>query len=190
MTQDAELRKQILEAAIDLFNQCGLKFTMDQLAAKTHRSKKTLYVVFPDKYKLLDDMVDYVFDSIKESERSWMEDPSLSTVEKLRRVLGAMPQRYEAVDLGKLYVLKDKYPKIYSHLERRLETGWEPTIRLMEQGMEEGLIRKVSIPIFKTMMQATLEQFFQRDILVRNGIPYTKALEEVVDILMEGIIRS
>ncbi len=186
--QETELRREILEATIELFNQCGLRFTMDQLASGIHRSKKTLYVVFPDKQTLLDAMVDYVFDSIKESETELLADPSMNTVEKLKRVLGAMPDRYDKVDLRSLYVLREKYPRIYAHVQRRLESGWEPTIKLMEQGISEGVIRPVSIPIFQTMMSATLEQFFQRDILIEHGIPYSDALQEVVDILLEGIV--
>ena len=98
-----------------------------------------------------------------------------------------MPEEYRSVDLRQLYVLKEKYPAIYAHVERRLETDWEPTVALMEQGMREGVIRPVSIPVFRTMMQATLEQFFQRDILVKNGITYHEALAQVVDILVDGI---
>ena len=181
------VRKEILDATIRLFNRKGLRFTMDDLAAELHRSKKTIYVFFPDKKHLLDDMVDYIFDSIKDSERRIADDAALSTVEKIRRVLGAMPEEYRSVDLRQLYVLKDKYPAIYAHVERRLETDWEPTVCLMEQGMREGVIRPVSIPVFRTMMQATLEQFFQRDVLVQNGITYHEALAQVVDILVDGI---
>ena len=181
------VRKEILDATIRLFNRKGLRFTMDDLAAELHRSKKTIYVFFPDKKHLLDDMVDYIFDSIKDSERRIADDTSLSTVEKIRRVLGAMPEEYRSVDLRQLYVLKDKYPAIYAHVERRLETDWKPTVCLMEQGMREGVIRPVSIPVFRTMMQATLEQFFQRDVLVKNGITYHEALAQVVDILVDGI---
>jgi len=68
-----------------------------------------------------------------------------------------------------------------------LESGWENTISLIEQGIAEKQIRNVSIPILKTMMEATLEQFFQRDVLVRNKISYQEALDEVVMILMQGI---
>ena len=38
------------------------------------------------------------------------------------------------------------------------------------------------------MMEATLEQFFQRDVLVMNKISYHDALQQVVDILVDGII--
>ena len=83
--------------------------------------------------------------------------------------------------------LKDKYPKIYKKVEQRLETGWETTIALIQQGIHEGTVRPIQIPILKTMMEATLEQFFQRDVLVQNGISYHEALDEVVSILIDGI---
>ena len=88
---------------------------------------------------------------------------------------------------GVLYQLKEKYPEIYHQVEVRLETGWETTIALLEQGMQEGVIRPVRIPILKMMLEASLEQFFQRDILLQNEITYAQALQEVVGILMYGI---
>ena len=72
-------------------------------------------------------------------------------------------------------------------MEERLENGWETTISLLEQGMEEGVIRPVKIPLVKMMLEAAIEQFFQRDILIRQNLGYQEALEEVVGILVEGI---
>lgn len=185
---ETEVRKEILEGTIVLFNRSGLKFTMDELAALIHRSKKTIYVVFPDKATLLSSMADYVFKSIKETEKEIYSNPNLETVEKLRKLLGAMPEQYQTVDFRKLYVLKDKYPEVYQKVQDGLESGWEPTIDLLKKGMKEGKIRRISIPVFKTMFQATLEQFFQRDVLVESGITYNRALEEVVSIMVDGIV--
>ena len=72
-------------------------------------------------------------------------------------------------------------------LEERLENGWESTIALIVRGMEEGVIRPVSVPLVKMMLEASLEQFFQRDILIQNQMNYVDALEQVVDILVYGI---
>ena len=185
---DEELKEKILKEAIVLFNEKGLKFTMDDMAKKLHISKKTIYKIIPDKKKLFEQMVDYIFDSIKCEEKSMLEDEKTTTLEKLTRTLGAMPQQYYHVNFQNLYDLKDKYPKIYALVQNRIENGWEQTIDLLEKGMEEGVIRKVSIPLFKTMYQATLEQFFQRDILVENHISYQEALQEVVSLMVEGII--
>ncbi len=182
-----ELRETILQGTIKAFNQKGLKFTMDDIASILSISKKTIYTVFSDKEQLFLSMVDYMFDNIKISEQKVLEDNSLSTVEKIRRILGVMPDSYKEIDFRQLYLLKDKYPKIYEQVEIRLETGWETTIALIEQGMAEGVIRKVQVPIVKMMMEAALEQFFQRDILIQNQMSYADALNEVVDILVDGI---
>ncbi len=187
---EQKIREEILDATLKLFNSKGMKFTMDDLAAQLHRSKKTLYVFFPDKKSLLFDMVDHVFDSIKEGEENIYRKSDMDIVERIRLILGVMPDKYANVDFRQLYDLKEKYPEIYNRVQERLENGWEETIDLLNQGIEQGRVRKFSIPVFKTMMQATLEQFFQRDVLVENGLTYNEALKEVVDILVDGIVAD
>lgn len=182
-----DLKTVILEGTLQAFRQKGLKFTMDDIAKLLGMSKKTIYTVFKDKEALFLAMVDYLFDSIKECERQIMESTVMTTIEKIRAILGVMPDVYRDVDFRQLYTLKEKYPAIYAQVEKRLETGWESTIQLLETGMEEGVIRPVKIPVLKTMLEATLEEFFQRDILIRHQISYTEALDEVVGILMDGI---
>ena len=182
-----DVKQTILEGTLQVFNEKGLKFTMDDVARALGMSKKTIYTVFRDKQELFLAMVDVLFDSIKESEQRVVEDPHLTTEEKVRQILGVMPESYKDVDFRQLYLLRDKYPAIYKRVEERLESGWETTIHLLEQGMEEGVIRRVSIPIVKLMLESALEQFFQRDILIRSGLSYTEALEEVVGILVDGI---
>jgi AcrR family transcriptional regulator len=183
-----EMRDKILNATIEVFSKKGLKFTMDDIANCANMSKRTIYEVFENKEILFYEMIDYGFDSIKESEREVLENDSLDTLGKIRAILRVLPESYKDIDFGQLYLLKNKYPKIYRRLEERLENGWESTIDLLNQGMKEGVIRNISIPIFKTMFESTIEQFFQRDILIHNKIPYKNALEEVVNILVDGIV--
>lgn len=182
-----EIKERILEGTLVVFNQKGLKFTMDDIAAELGMSKKTIYKIFRDKESMFLAMVDYMFDSIKESEEKILYDESLSTVEKIHRILGVLPDGYREIDFRSLYLLKDKFPTIYEKVEIRLETGWEKTLALLEQGIEEGVIRPIRTPIVKLMFEAALEQFFQRDVLIQNQISYKDALDEVVQIIMEGI---
>lgn len=182
-----ESRTEIMQACIAMFNEKGLKFTMDDVAKACHMSKKTLYLIFSDKEELFLAMVDYLFDGIKESEKLVVENTSLTTLEKIRTILGVMPEGYKEIDFGQLYSLKDKYPTIYRKVEERLETGWDTTIALIEQGIEEGVVKNVSIPIIKMMLEASLEQFFQRDILVRCGLSYAESLNLVVNVIVDGI---
>ena len=71
---------------------------MDDVAKILGMSKKTIYTVFRDKESMFLAMVDYMFDSIKESEQQIVEDDALSTVEKIRRILGVIPESYRDVD--------------------------------------------------------------------------------------------
>ena len=187
MEKEQEQKERILESTIRVFNKKGLKFTMDDVAQEAGMSKKTLYKIFREKEEMFLAMVDYMFDSIKESKEQVLHHPEWDTERKIRAILCVLPDGYKGVDFRQLYLLKEKYPQIYKQVEVRLETGWESTLELLEQGMKEGCIRRIRLPILKLMLEAALEQFFQRDVLIQNGISYTEALDEVVGILMDGI---
>lgn len=188
LRKKADNKSRILEATLRVFNRKGLKFTMDDIASELSMSKKTIYTVFKDKETMFLDMVDYCFDSIRECEKRVFEDDKLSTIDKIRKIISVMPESYKDIDFRQLYILKDKYPKIYRHVEERIEDGWETTIALFEKGIAEGEIRPINVYLFKTMVEATLEQFFQRDVLIVNDIPYNDALSEIVSILVDGIV--
>ena len=149
-----ELKENIMQGTLQAFNQKGLKFTMDDIAKILGISKKTIYQVFRDKETLFLETVDYLFDRIKDSEQKIVENPEMDTLQKIHTILGVMPECYQDADFRQLYQLKEKYPEIYHQVEVRLETGWETTIALLEQGMQEGVIRPVQIPILKMMLEA------------------------------------
>ena len=44
-----DLRENILQGTLEVFNSKGLKFTMDDIAKNRKISKKTIYKVFHDK---------------------------------------------------------------------------------------------------------------------------------------------
>jgi AcrR family transcriptional regulator len=183
-----DTKRKVLRAVIDLFNEYGLKFTMNSLARKLGMSKKTLYVLFDSKEDLLNQMVDSCFASVKESEAKVLAAPDLDTPGRIRALLGAFPEQLQGVNLENLYVLRETYPKIYTRVEQYLESGWEPTIRLLEQGIAEGCVRPFSIPLLKMMYESALEQFFRRDILKKNAMTYREGLQEVTDLLVDGIL--
>lgn len=181
------LKEKIMDATIFEFNDKGVKFKMDDVARKLNISKKTIYAVFKDKETLLLEAVDYCFSAIKASEEEIVYDEQLDIVEKLKRVLIVLPDRYEHLDFRQIYLMKERYPKIYEKIAMRIENGWELTIQLLEQGIAQGRIKDISIPILKLMVEASIEQFISRRTLIDSNISYEKALEQMIEILMEGI---
>ena len=96
------MKEKIIEGAIEVYKKKGPKFTMDDLATSLGMSKKTIYTVFHDKKSLLIDMVDYTFDAIKRAEEEVMKKPGLSTEERLRGILGVMPDQMMGVDFNNI----------------------------------------------------------------------------------------
>ncbi|MCR4611912.1 MAG: TetR/AcrR family transcriptional regulator [Lachnospiraceae bacterium] len=181
-------KERILEGSLNVYKAKGVKFTMDDLASELGMSKKTIYTVFPDKGTLLLEMVDYAFDSVSRTQSEALNNPDMSLVDKLKNILGVLPEAYVGVDFTQLYVLKGKYPKAYARLRQRLESGWERTLALIDEGVEQGLLREVNKVVFQLAHEATLERFLMGDELSKNKLSYEDALTELVDIMTEGII--
>lgn len=184
-----DLKDRIIEAVIEEFNDKGLKFTMDDIAKRLGISKRTLYTVVQDKETLFIEAVDCVFGAIKDSEREVMQDTSLDIVERLKKILIVLPQKYKTIDYRQLYELKTKLPRIYAKIETRLETDWEPTFEIMEQAMAEGKIRRISLPVFQAMISGTIEYYLSRRVLIDSEIAYEEALKQMLDIIFNGIIK-
>ncbi len=181
-------RELILTATLKVFHEKGVKLTMDDIAKSAGMSKKTLYRTFSDKEDLFLKLVDYLFDSVKEGEKKILENREMTTPEKLKEILVVLPDGYKDLGYEQLYMLQEKYPAVYEKVKERLETGWEGTLALMEEGIAKGELRKVNLVMVKLMLEATWERFFQSDVLVRNQITYPEALEEVVGIILQGIV--
>lgn len=185
-----ELQEKIINAAIEEFGKKGLKFTMDDIAKNLSMSKKTLYTVYDSKEAILLGVADYCFADIKRSEKEIVENPDMDITTKIEKILVVLPERYQNIGLSNLYQLRDKYPQIYKRVESYLSTDWDATISLLQQGMEQGVIRPISIHVLQAMVEGTIQEFFAKDILVENGITYEQAMQEMTQIIMQGIKKK
>ncbi len=181
------MKEKIILAAIGEFSTHGLNFTMDDVAAALGISKKTIYKVFKSKEDLLLGIADYCFTDIKRSEQEVLADPNLDITEKIRNIIIVLPERYRNIGLSNLYKLKEKEPRVYKKVEKYLQTDWDATILLLESGMAQGKIKRIKIPILKAMIESTISAFFGSDVLIENDMTYEQGLNEMIDIIMEGI---
>lgn len=178
-----DLRTQILDAAAKLFQAEGLGFTMQQVAAALHISKKTIYTVYSDKEALLMDMVDMLFEKIHRRKAELAALP-LPLEERLRAVIIALPEEYAALDFRQLDALEEKYPAVAARVRRHLETGWEPTMALLEQGIAEKRIRPVNLTVLRRVLTAAFQQLLSG---ADDGSSYAAELDDMMDIFMNGI---
>ena len=182
-----QLRLRIYEATIEEFREKGFKFTMDDMARRLGMSKKTIYQVVRDKESLFFDTATYIYEQIKKSEQAVMDDDRLTTMEKIKAILIAMPDSYSELDWRQIYQLENSYPRIFARVRVMMEQQWDNTIELLRRGMNEGVIRNVPIPIVKTMFEAALEKYMETTVLIDAGLSFEAAVNGTLDILMKGI---
>lgn len=182
-----EIRQMIMDSVINQFNKKGMKFTMDDISKELHISKKTIYKEFNDKNELFFATVDYGFSAIKSKEAEVLADESLGLVEKISKLIVCLPDNYKNIDFRRVYQLKEKYPVVYQKVAHRIETDWDETDKLLEQAMEQGLIRKAPLGLIKLMIEGSIEKFLSSEELADTNLSYEQALNEMIDIVINGL---
>ena len=180
-----ELRENVIAAAAALFQTEGLRFTMQEVATALHISKKTIYTIYPSKEALLLDMVDALFADIHRTKGELMAAPG-PIEERIEAVIVALPEQYQTLDFRLLGELEEKYPTAARWVREHLETNWEPTIAMLEEGIAAGRIRPVPIPVLRLMVTASIERFLTGS---ESGASYADTLAGMIDIIMNGIRR-
>lgn len=184
-----ELKDSIIQCAIACFEKDGLHFTMNDIAKEMHIAKKTIYSFFETKEDLLCAMLDTGFAKIH-ADKNRILKSDLDLSEKLTKVMIALPDQYAVVDFRRLNGLEEKYPKAASLLVEHLEADWEPVNALLEEGMEKGVLRKVNIPLFRSIFTSAIESFLFTPVLEKEKISYSAALQELMNILIDGIRKD
>lgn len=182
-----ETKKKCILQTIALCNSQGLDFTMSQLATQLGMSKKTLYLLFESKEALLLETVDFMFDAVKASEAQLLARQDLPLPEKVRRLVVILPDSYKTLDWNRLQGVEEKYPAVYCRIRQRLESGWEPTLELLRQGIAEGVLRPFSPGLLRIIVEGAMEHFLSSDALQRENLAYVQALDGMMDLLMDGI---
>ncbi|MBQ3913705.1 MAG: TetR/AcrR family transcriptional regulator [Lachnospiraceae bacterium] len=190
MKDEKELKIKVAEAAMKAFNEKGVKFRMDDVANMLQMSKKTLYKLYDSKEKLILKAVDLGFGAVMENKQAIIDDPDLGMVEKIKRVIIAIPDRYQAMDWRRLYEFRDSFPEAYERIQFYLQNNWEGTIDLVKKGIEQGLIRDINITVFRCMLESAFQSFIGNTALIDAGVSYDDALNTMIDIAMTGIVTE
>ena len=168
------IQQDILTTTLELFNDKGLDFTMDDIAQSMHIAKKTIYRFFSSKEDLLIALLDYGFENIqKEKQKILTSDDSIA--KRLEQVMMAMPKQYAKIDC-----------RVLSNITMYLSVI--PIIKLINEGIRKKEIRKINTFILRKIITATFEQLLSTDELQERNLTYAKALKEMMNIIMKGMV--
>lgn len=183
-----ELNEKILRASMDLFFSKGIKaVSMDDVAKSVGISKRTLY----EHYESKDALLVACIESILKERNSWMYnmmDGSMSFIEVIIRSI------YECLSFAQninrqFFIDMDKfcYSAVKSSVEQSFEELRKRTESLIEQGKQDGLLRKdVDSKLISHIMVDGDKKVFNNPIIA-NEWDRTYILKQLSSIFLRGM---
>lgn len=131
----------ILDQAAQLFFKHGVKsVTMDEIAAQSGVSKKTVYLFFKDKEELVEEFVDTYF--IKNPNFCNPKSEGLNAIDRIFAFRARVAEISTLIKNNLEFDFKRAYPRIYARMEEyKRELIYNSEFSITEQGKTEGLFR-------------------------------------------------
>lgn len=163
---------------------------MGELAKQLGMSTKTLYGYYPSKEELLNEMIDLAIDELKMKEEEILHDSTLNRIEKLQKCLVLIPADFQFAQLQYLAELQKYYPNQWETLDQFIHEQWTGIFSLLDEGIVANQIRPFNKEIFIEIYVEGLYQLMEHASKNRNMSSLQDTMQEMVDILMLGILKD
>ena len=161
---------------------------MFELSNQLGISKKTLYEIVRSKEDLILEIIEASRKSIKEQQAMIYDDQSLSNIQKLRSLLTVVPVFHMAFNYNRLEELKKRYPAIYERVVFLFESDWDRTFGIMQTAIDSKEMKTINLSLFKKIYINAVTALHDDFTFEKLNLTYKQALEEIISILLEGII--
>lgn len=172
-----------IKSAIKLFNEKGIKFTLNELATINKMSKKTIYKIYGDKEAVIRLSIIAVFKSIKEEEKEIFQSKSLTTIEKLKAIICVFPSF--SVNYNHVDEIKTNYPDAYKEIHQHLESGWDSTKAIVKQAVREGVLEPLDFDLLKLILVGLFNEIVGMDEDVQK-----ETLKASLDMILKGYSKE
>lgn len=184
---DLPIKHKIYAAAIEEFNENGIRFTMDDLARRMKISKRTLYEQISSKEELISEIIDAVFADIHEKQSAVATNPDMHILDKVRKVVSLMPQNLTNIDYSRVHEIAKFYPEQYAKINHLLSGGWDTMLSLTQEAARQNVIRPVNTGLLRKMILGTFRSLLDDEFLQDQRLTYEEALDQALDIIFNGI---
>ena len=187
------VRERILSGARKLLFSYGYQaLTMDVLATELGMSKKTLYVHFPAKDTMVDEVILGFADEIKSMAAGIFEDESLGYAAKLARFTGELTGRFARLPPTLFRELERLAPEVYRHIEE-LRFNNIPVVfgRMIAEGQKAGMVRPGVDPAFATeFWRHAIQGVIHPDTTERLGLRPDQVFSQALNLFCGGLLTA
>lgn len=183
---------EILNRASKIILTYGIKsVTMDDLAKKLGISKKTLYVHFGDKRKMILTLVTNNI-ALDKAECELKRSVALNAIDEMFQVTSFVSERLKIANVSFFYDLRMGYPKAYKAIED-YESGYiyQTILKNLERGVNEKIYRNDMDPeVVAKVYMLNVNTVFGGDLFrFTKKSPYDLFLE-IFHLHMRGIVNE
>ncbi|MFS0724933.1 TetR/AcrR family transcriptional regulator [Paenibacillus sp. 1P07SE] len=187
MAQDID--RNVYLKLLRLLSMKGTHFTTEDLARELGTSKRTLYAYFSGKHDMIDKTIDFIFADMERSDAAILDNESYSFKEKFELYFSNVPDSYH---IGVLLRYADDfqrhYPEQWAKAERHIHAMWDDLIALVEQGIENGALRKVDTTILRLMLDQTLVKLLDYEYTARQQVSFESGMRAMCEIVLYGLV--
>lgn len=183
------MKDKIIEKAKDLFLTIGVKsVTMDDIASELGISKKTIYVHFDNKTKLVEAVTFYLFDQISEGIDCICSSDN-NPIEELYHIKDFAMQNLNDENSSPHYQLQKYYPKIYASLmKKQFDVHHDCVKENLERGIAQGLFRKdIHIEFISRLYFSSLSSLKNDELFPKNFISVKMLMAYYLEYHLRGI---
>ncbi|MGD1007385.1 MAG: TetR/AcrR family transcriptional regulator [Ignavibacteriaceae bacterium] len=191
IVMDIEEREKILGYAVETFLKEGFyKTTMDEIAARLHMSKKTIYKYFPSKEELVREVMKTHMHLTMKKIKSHVNHQS-NAVEKLFDIFTIVGENILKVNEKMIMDLQFYSPGIWKEVDdfraRQITANFS---RIFEQGKAEDYFLNIKTEIILSVFVASIRAIVNPDYAVNSGVSLKEAFMAIIEILMNGILNE
>ena len=136
------MKEKIINRALEMFLTLGFKsVTMDDIASELGISKKTIYVHFPNKSKLVESVTMHMFNTISQG-IDFICALNKNPIEEVYDIKNLVRDHLKGEQSSPQHQLQKYYPKIF-------ETLKEKQIKVMDSCVKNNLKRGIELGLYR-----------------------------------------
>lgn len=156
------MKETIFKKSLELFTTNGVKtVTMDDIAHELGISKKTIYLHFSSKKELVEETIEFVFDSAINRMKSVIGNCENPILEHFA-MKGSVADLFGLnIQTTMIYQFNKYYPKIAERIQKKRHDNYDLTIlRNLQEGVKQGYYRAdIDIDFVGKMFFSSLTAF-------------------------------
>lgn len=178
------MKNEIITMTKKLIRRNGMQFTILSIAKELGISTKTIYKYFVNKEEII---IAIIKDFKKESDKAQIEllQQELPYLKKITLLLTRLPKDYDLISNTSITYIKLNYPKVYELIMNIYHDDWDRFLNLYTMGVEEGVLKKIDLTIFKEMYISSITNLPLLDSL--SEYTHLELLERIVAQLLLGV---